>query len=332
MRRLVLSCVASAIVASPAIASAQQGSVAVAEALFREGKALLEKKDYAHACPKLAESHRQDPATGTLLALALCYEADGKFASAWSAYVDVAARAKREGRADREQAANNHASALEPTLSKLTVNVSADVARLPGLSVTRDDTSVGSALFGTAVPADGGVHVIVATAPGKKRREWKLQLAPKGDAKSVTIDDLEDEETTAEPSPAPSATAAPIAPPPTDDAQPPPAPLARTWQTFGLIVGGLGVAGVITSGAFGFVARKKNNDSMEGCQQNLCDRGGLDNREAARRWGNAATVTFIASAAFVGSGVVLYIVGSESEKKRVTFAPALGGGVLSGAF
>ena len=95
----------------PALAAA--GDTTLAEGLFREGKALMQAKDYAQACPKLAESLRQDAATGTQLALALCQEKQGLLASAWTNFSSVASNARREGRPDREKVARERAAALE---------------------------------------------------------------------------------------------------------------------------------------------------------------------------------------------------------------------------
>src|SRR6188768_3528832 len=106
-------------VGAPALARA--GDATLAESLFRDGKKLMTAGDYAKACPKLAESYAQDPATGTLLALAVCFEEQGKLASAWTTYSEVASRARAEGRVDREQAAREHVTALAPRLSMLTI-------------------------------------------------------------------------------------------------------------------------------------------------------------------------------------------------------------------
>jgi len=77
---------------SVALADDQRQRAAAAEALFQEGRALLMAGKAEQACPKLEDSQRLDPATGTLMALALCHEQEGKLASAWAAFADVEGR------------------------------------------------------------------------------------------------------------------------------------------------------------------------------------------------------------------------------------------------
>src|SRR5262245_53123818 len=84
-------CAALAFAPEPAWTAPTPAEVAVAEALFRQGKDLLAAGKTSEACPKLAESQRIDPAGGTLIALALCYEADGKTASAWVVFGEAQA-------------------------------------------------------------------------------------------------------------------------------------------------------------------------------------------------------------------------------------------------
>src|SRR5438093_12207200 len=77
----------AAALGAPATAIADQpADAARALALVQEAKALTAAKRYADACPKLAESQRLDPKTGTLLSLALCYQSEGKPGSAWTAF------------------------------------------------------------------------------------------------------------------------------------------------------------------------------------------------------------------------------------------------------
>ena len=81
---LASALLATALLVAPAVSAAEPGAdpVTMAEALFQQGKQLLERGDAHAACPKLAESLRLDRATGTLLALAMCHEVEGRLASA----------------------------------------------------------------------------------------------------------------------------------------------------------------------------------------------------------------------------------------------------------
>jgi len=87
--------------------------------------------------PKLAESHRLDPAGGTVLLLGLCYEQQGRLASAWAALRSARAMARKTGRKDRSDVADEHLNAIEPRLGCVTVTV-ASGASVPGLERAAD--------------------------------------------------------------------------------------------------------------------------------------------------------------------------------------------------
>ena len=143
----MVSCLFAAILcggARPAAADPTPEDAALATTLFQDGRALMAAGRLAEACPKLEESQRLDPGGGTLLNLALCHEQAGRLARSWSEFNDAAAVARRDGRRDRELAADSHAAALWPRLSKLTVSVppaSIVEGLRVGLGRARDDSS-----------------------------------------------------------------------------------------------------------------------------------------------------------------------------------------------
>src|SRR5215469_426512 len=128
--------IALAATATPVFA--QGADAGAAEALFQSGKSLLEQKNYAQACPKLAESYRLDPGTGTLLAVALCHEGEGRLATAWAEFAEVVARSRRDHREDREDLAHQHQMALESRLPMLTISVVPGAEKIDRLSIKRD--------------------------------------------------------------------------------------------------------------------------------------------------------------------------------------------------
>src|SRR5437870_5793325 len=104
-------------------ADANADEQAQGRALFDEGAALAKEGRWTEACPKFEASLKHFPGLGTRGKLAECYEKLGRYASAWQLWRDVAQLAMRAGEPTREQVASEHAKALEPKLSYITVAV-----------------------------------------------------------------------------------------------------------------------------------------------------------------------------------------------------------------
>lgn len=165
-----------------------QSTSAEAEALFRQGRDLMKAGKLAEACAAFEQSQKLEPATTTLLNLAGCREKNGQLASAWGAFVD-AERQTRTGTDSAtkqlHQIAADRANALEPQLSKLTIDVP-DASRLPGLTITRGTEPVAEATWNHPLPVDGGTYVITAKADGM--RDWHGTVTVGRDHDSKTID------------------------------------------------------------------------------------------------------------------------------------------------
>src|SRR3954470_23411052 len=97
----------------PAAAEVTAGQRATAEALFQQAAELMEQKKFSQACEQFAASQELDPALGTTLYLADCYEQLGKTASAWALFQEAADGARRAQQADREQIATERAQNLK---------------------------------------------------------------------------------------------------------------------------------------------------------------------------------------------------------------------------
>lgn len=151
-----------------AVASAQPSeAVKRADALFNEGRALVDAGKFAEACPKFEESQRLDPGLGTLLNLAACYESVGRLASALTAFRSAEEQARAAGPSEkkREQAAAERARSLESRVARITIVLAAG-DRPSGFLVTRDGVPVPALDFGRRLAVDPGTVVISATATG----------------------------------------------------------------------------------------------------------------------------------------------------------------------
>jgi len=158
-----------------AVAQPQAPNIAMAEALFEDGRSLLGQGSLELACGKLQESYRLDAAVGTLLSWADCEDRRGHASTAWSLWLEAASEARNEKQADREALARGRAARAREKLGTLAIDVPLE-ARLPGLSITSDGVPLAPAAWGTEAPVDPGEHTIVVSAPGRRELSEKVQI------------------------------------------------------------------------------------------------------------------------------------------------------------
>ena len=312
-------------------ASAQNAAdKAAADALFNEGKRLINKGDTTAACDKFEASLAKIVQLGTQIALASCYEKQGKTASAWGQY-RTAASAASKLHDKRQRFAEDRAAALEPRLSKIAVVVIAN--RAEGLEVRRDGAEVPPTELGSPVPVDPGEHTVEATAPGRLAWSIKVSVPATPGVIDVPIPALEVDAARA---PAPPPIALPVAEPQEPATTP---HRQRRWLAYG--VGGAGIALVGVSLALGAVASSRWGDAKAHCHDNLCDATGVDLAGSAHTMGNVSTATFLVGLAGIGVGGVLLLTAPHDRERAAEttafrVAPAVGlsqvGLSLSGGF
>lgn len=287
---------------------------AAAEALYREAVTLMEQDQTAAACDKFAASQAIDPALGTMLRLADCYDRAGKTASAWALFEQAAATARGANQPERERIAVERGKELEARLSKVVVSLAGAAPR--GLEVRLNDAMIPSASLGTALPVDPGPLRVELKAEGYRTLEKRFEIAAGPSSATLELPALE-------PLPKEEASAALAAPgtanasgPASDESSP-----GSTQRVFAYVTGGVGVAGLIASGVLGYKAYDANESSLDQClddNPNACTREGKNQRDDARKFGNFATVAGVTGGALLAASVVLFVTAPSGESRRET--------------
>ena len=303
------------------LASAQPDG-SLAETLFQEGKTLLAQGAFAQACPKLAESQRLDPGDGTLLALAVCHEGEGKLAAAWSEFTAVANRA--DARSDRVQRAKERLADLEPRLARVAVVVPEATAKgAPGVEIARDGNVLDRAAWGAASPVDPGAHIVTANAPGKKPVRLEV-VAARGRTVEVVVSALEDER----------GGTAPVelrVAPPTEVVSDTPRSTGKIMRITGVTLGAVGVVAIGIGGYFGLRAVSLSNEARSECDDAGCSAESLQKNDDARSAAQIANITVVGGLAAVGGGILLYVLAPKALQ-RTAISPYAGPGTAGASF
>jgi PEGA domain len=332
--------VAALCVCAAAPAFAQPHDKAAAEALFKEGRAALEKGDYTTACAKFAASLEGSGATGPLVNLAECEEKRGRIATALQLWRDVATRlggttddrlpiakeriAELEGRVPRitvklpEGAPANTTIRVLPRpfgaqSSRTAAGVSGSSSQRLGSHV-RIDAETTPRAPDQPVTVDPGDHWIIVAAPGYEPQKV-----------TVTVAERELKEVTAGPGPK-QATATAVEIKSVPSTQPAPGSLKRT---IGFVVGGLGVAGLVVGGITGGVMLDQLGTVHDHCDPDTkrCDPEGLDAAKAGKSLGTLNAIAFAAGVIGIGVGVFLVVTSDGEAKAPATVnATAVPGG------
>ncbi len=301
IKRALGTSVAILLVSIADVSRADEGATnALAEAMFREGRALLEAGQTAAACEKLEGSYRLDRRVGTLLNLAACREIEGRLATAWANFLDAARIAKARGGTpaarELEETARQRAAQLEPRLYRITLEIAEPA---DDLAITLDGRELPAAARQTALPIDPGSHVVAATRPGRVSYETKLDVPSEAGSRVVTIPPLAARP--GEPSPAGPLPGGAPSPRPESDGD-----VARTVVIWGGATATVLAAGVGTF--FGVRAISKKNERDDVCTGARCGGAGLSLQDEAFAASTASNVSFViaAVAATVTVGALLW--------------------------
>jgi tetratricopeptide (TPR) repeat protein len=287
------------LVCAPVRAQPSDADQRQAQALFDQGRILMDQGRFGEACPLFAESQKLDPGGGTLLNLAFCHEKQGRVATAYVEYSSALSLALRDGRADRKQIADERLRALEGKLPRARIQLPHNVAP-EALTLELDGTTLQSRGLVTPLPVDAGVHTLVVRSPGFQSRQLRFE-AFEGSDTQVAIADLEREHV----SNAPTA----------DRGEAP--HYARRLSTASWIAGGIGVAAIGAAVVTGVLALQANGSADGAIAQADCspdrgfcrDRGLLDDaradRDRARTFAWVNTGTLVVGVAALAIAVLL---------------------------
>jgi serine/threonine-protein kinase len=288
--------------AGSAFAEPSSGEKAAAEALFQKGVELMAAGKAVEACEKFDGSQQLDPALGTILRLADCYERTGKTASAWALFQQAAATATAQGQSERNKIAAERANSVAQRLSRVQLTVDTRAGK-EGLLVKLNGKAIPAASWDAALPVDPGLQTIEVSAPGYLSWKTTVVAAAGPSTANVEVPALKPEPLQEPKAAGPGVGVEPVTAPERSER-------SNTQSVVGYVVGGVGIVGLALGGVFAYRAYDKNQQSLDQCRKgepNACTEDGAALRKSAQSSGTIATAATIAGGALVATGITLLI-------------------------
>jgi hypothetical protein len=302
------------VVAMPALAQPSTAELTKARAQFQQGLALETAGDWAGALGLFQEVAAVKMTAQVRFNIALCEEHLGRLALALGDYRLALAEADETKATTVAAQVPGKIDALNARIPKVLVKRGAGAEYA---TISLDGVALGSVSVGRAMPVDPGPHSIDARAPGfnmfmtsfniqeKETKTIEVTLAKITRVEATPMTQVARTETT--PGPGRTVTKAPVA---------------------AYIVGGTGVALLVTSGVFFILQQGVKSDLDTKCA-NGCPRDG--SADSLKNKGNLYTIvadtTLAAGVVGVGVGAVLYF----TSKPKSVEATLGNGNTLLGA-
>ena len=314
MRSIALaavSIIAFAVTLAAADPKADKAEKQRADKLFEDGRKYLATKEYALACTAFEQSQQADPAIGTQLNIALCYEQWGHVASAYRAYIE-AERLAVQKKDDRAKGARKKIDALGPTVPRLTLVLPTDAD--PAASVVLDGQEIARDKLADELLVEIGDHRVEGRVPGMPPHAVTIKLAASQHLRFVIE--------------LPKPAVARVAPPP----PPPPPPARRSGRLYaGIALGGAGVIALGLSAHYALGARSDYASAIGDCPMLQCTtEAAYQATQDARS--RASTMSFVAvgGVALAAAGVYLVVTsgGKRVADQHTAVGPLVGPGLV----
>jgi len=297
LRQILVPCLAlSLLIPDLALAQAKSGQTqadinARADDLFRKGREEQDRGNCNKALEHFRESHALKPGRGTLLNMGLCEKKLGQLAKALMHLEELLPQLTAGD--DRRQIVREALAEIKPKVPYLRIILRADSPA--GTVVAYDNAELAPTMIGTDIPVDPGKHEIVVEAPGLPNRKYDIVME-EGKKQTLQVEPgVRGEETS--------------------DAKKP-VSTANPKRTAGFVLGGVGIASLVTGAITGGMAASAFGDAEKACPTHKgCSPQVIETANSGKTLSVVNTVTLAVGVIAVGISIPLILTSKKSEEE-----------------